>query len=301
MMNLFIRMSEQAWSFACTKCEAKVCEEPYFLPCGELFCGSCLATMSPESDDSTLILCPSCHLGFREKPSVCAPAKEFLLHLQTTGNPDEELLSCSICLDTLWKPSILPCGHWLCFWCAEEIRFSVRGDFQAQCPLCRHLYACKPKFSQLLQNYITEQFPEVKNRAEEVKQKEDIAKQVSSTRKTIDSIVEKSLDYLFLNTYLGNGQDQEAFLWVNLGCDGCGVYPMKGPSIYQCLDCMEVVGFDLCRDCYQHRDKDQGASGRYGQHHDPATHEFVELSVTMLLAHLRRQATAEVPSSDPVD
>ena len=52
-----------------------------------------------------------------------------------------------------------------------------------------------------------------------------------------------------------------------VGCDSCGLYPIKGHR-YKCQDCPDKVGFDLCSKCY---DRGLHITGRFNQQHTPGT------------------------------
>ncbi|PNX91556.1 E3 ubiquitin-protein ligase prt1-like protein [Trifolium pratense] len=43
------------------------------------------------------------------------------------------------------------------------------------------------------------------------------------------------------------------------------MYPIIGDR-YKCVDCKEIIGFDLCGDCYKNRAK---RPGRFNQKHTP--------------------------------
>ncbi len=49
----------------------------------------------------------------------------------------------------------------------------------------------------------------------------------------------------------------------SIACDYCGQYPIVGKR-WQCLECLERVGFDLCSACYE---KQADVIGRFNQHH----------------------------------
>mmetsp|Transcript_28607 Transcript_28607/g.54704 ORF Transcript_28607/g.54704 Transcript_28607/m.54704 type:complete len:424 (-) Transcript_28607:398-1669(-) len=55
-----------------------------------------------------------------------------------------------------------------------------------------------------------------------------------------------------------------------VGCDLCGLYPIRGAR-FQCADCPQEIGFDLCGQCNQDVAA-MGASvrGRFNQLHDPS-------------------------------
>nr|GFA40716.1 E3 ubiquitin-protein ligase PRT1-like isoform X1 [Tanacetum cinerariifolium] len=44
---------------------------------------------------------------------------------------------CAICLDVIYKPIVLVCGHVSCFWCCQH---SMRMRSESRCPLCQHPY-----------------------------------------------------------------------------------------------------------------------------------------------------------------
>ncbi|KAJ0970435.1 hypothetical protein J5N97_023312 [Dioscorea zingiberensis] len=54
---------------------------------------------------------------------------------------------CCICLDLLYKPVVLACGHMSCFWCVHK---AMHGLQASQCPICRNPYYHFPSICQLL-------------------------------------------------------------------------------------------------------------------------------------------------------
>ncbi|PNY03560.1 E3 ubiquitin-protein ligase prt1-like protein [Trifolium pratense] len=61
------------------------------------------------------------------------------------------------------------------------------------------------------------------------------------------------------------GSNPGLLLHRGAGCDFCGMYPIIGDR-YRCVDCKEIIGFDLCGDCYKNRVK---RPGRFNQKHTP--------------------------------
>ncbi|CAI0561047.1 unnamed protein product [Linum tenue] len=45
--------------------------------------------------------------------------------------------NCCICLDLLYKPVVLACGHMACFWC---VHLSMSFRSESHCPICRNSY-----------------------------------------------------------------------------------------------------------------------------------------------------------------
>ncbi|KAI3802091.1 hypothetical protein L1987_30216 [Smallanthus sonchifolius] len=77
------------------------------------------------------------------------------------GNESEsEQLSdhfiCAVCLDLLYKPIVLVCGHVTCFWCCHR-SMDMRG--QSHCPLCRHPYCHFPAICQMLDIFLKKMYP----------------------------------------------------------------------------------------------------------------------------------------------
>ncbi|ESW12588.1 hypothetical protein PHAVU_008G125500 [Phaseolus vulgaris] len=58
-----------------------------------------------------------------------------------------ESFVCCVCLDLLYKPIVLSCGHICCFWCVYNSMNCLR---ESQCPVCRHQYYHFPTVCQLL-------------------------------------------------------------------------------------------------------------------------------------------------------
>lgn len=82
---------------------------------------------------------------------------------------DEEL-KCCVCLDLVYKPVVLGCGHMSCFWCV----FDTMGDVTSSCcPVCRHPFDHFPRICKILHSVILELFPRVYKRRElQVKEEE---------------------------------------------------------------------------------------------------------------------------------
>ena len=55
----------------------------------------------------------------------------------------------------------------------------------------------------------------------------------------------------------------ENYTHFGVGCDGCGVYPIRGAR-WKCLDCPEEIGFDLCGFCHEAAIEDGGGGGGGG-------------------------------------
>ncbi|XP_011015502.1 PREDICTED: E3 ubiquitin-protein ligase PRT1-like [Populus euphratica] len=74
-------------------------------------------------------------------------------HQREEGNDHEEeedflgQFQCPVCLDLLYKPVVLACGHISCFWCVFRC---MNGFRKSHCPICRHPFNHFPRVCQLL-------------------------------------------------------------------------------------------------------------------------------------------------------
>lgn len=77
---------------------------------------------------------------------------------------------CCVCLDLLYKPVVLACGHASCFWC---VRKSMSGHRESHCPLCRHPYHHFPTICQMFHALIIKMYPATyKRRANQILEEE---------------------------------------------------------------------------------------------------------------------------------
>lgn len=67
-----------------------------------------------------------------------------------------ESFICPVCLDLLYKPIALACGHISCFWCVHH---SMDGLQVSHCPLCRHPYNHFPNVCQMLHLILLKMYP----------------------------------------------------------------------------------------------------------------------------------------------
>ena len=68
----------------------------------------------------------------------------------------------------------------------------------------------------------------------------------------------------------------EDHVHFGVGCDGCGVCPIVGER-WQCLECQEKMGFDLCGHCYVHH---QGKKARAHTHRHRQRHTHIDTHTT---------------------
>ncbi|KAJ7961512.1 E3 ubiquitin-protein ligase PRT1 [Quillaja saponaria] len=67
-----------------------------------------------------------------------------------------ESFVCCVCLDLLYKPIVLSCGHISCFWCVHK---SMSGLRESHCPLCRNPYYHFPTVCQMLHFLLLKMYP----------------------------------------------------------------------------------------------------------------------------------------------
>ncbi|KAI7750622.1 hypothetical protein M8C21_014806 [Ambrosia artemisiifolia] len=63
---------------------------------------------------------------------------------------------CAVCLDLLYKPVVLVCGHVTCLWCCYQ---SMDKKGQSHCPLCRYPYRHFPAIFQMLDIFLKKLYP----------------------------------------------------------------------------------------------------------------------------------------------
>ncbi|KAG2716786.1 hypothetical protein I3843_03G145300 [Carya illinoinensis] len=78
----------------------------------------------------------------------------------THDNVDSEKISesflCCVCLELLYKPVVLSCGHISCFWCVHK---SMDTLHESHCPICRHPYNHFPTICQMLHLLLLKEYP----------------------------------------------------------------------------------------------------------------------------------------------
>ncbi|XP_043722501.1 E3 ubiquitin-protein ligase PRT1-like isoform X2 [Telopea speciosissima] len=76
------------------------------------------------------------------------------------GNEDDEEISesfvCCVCLDLLYKPIVLACGHISCFWCVHK---AMDGLGDSHCPICRCPYNYFPSICLMLHYLLLKMYP----------------------------------------------------------------------------------------------------------------------------------------------
>ncbi|MCO5609279.1 hypothetical protein L7F22_063505 [Adiantum nelumboides] len=153
-------------------------------------------------------------------------------------------VSCSVCRDLLYRPVVMNCGEAMCEGCWKgKARRGVtssspqwcgcgggggvhrRGSDVAHVCLALHHFL-ERSFSSLYSQrslHTTTCTPTV---PEEKKEREP--------NDLDDDTIE----------------EDDGFVHVGVGCDGCGMFPIITRNRYHCVECEEQVGYDLCQNCY---------------------------------------------------
>ncbi|XP_056170430.1 E3 ubiquitin-protein ligase PRT1-like [Syzygium oleosum] len=164
---------------------------------------------------------------------------------------------CAECKQLLFHPVALNCGHVYCESCIVN-----PVDEMIKCQVCqsRHPGGLSEVCLEL-DHFLEQQFPE-----EYALRR--LAARPRLTISEIDSPRSRNNrgDKQQKNSSLKN---DAAMIHVGAGCDYCGMHPIIGDR-YQCQDCVEKIGFDLCGDCYNSHCK---LPGRFNQQHRPE-HKF---------------------------
>ncbi|CAN4090915.1 unnamed protein product [Withania somnifera] len=89
--------------------------------------------------------------------------------IQIEETPDE--FQCCVCLELLYKPVVLGCGHIACFWCIFKAMNTWR---ESNCPICRHPYHHFPSVCRLMHSLLVKLYPlATARRAEQVAEEEE--------------------------------------------------------------------------------------------------------------------------------
>ncbi|KAJ3682372.1 hypothetical protein LUZ60_014945 [Juncus effusus] len=202
-------------------------------------------------------------------------AKETATENGFNNNNSREKISindvlCSACNELLYLPSVLNCGHVYC----DSCMLSMAGE-KIICKVCKSPHPGEfPNVCLDLNHFIEENFPKeysLKKQNAIVKKSKCQPGALSSSPEEKSKTEKKKAE---MNSCLN---DQMYSVHIGVGCDFCGLYPIKGKR-YKCVDCTEAVGFDLCEPCYK---TDSKMPGRFNQQHTP-DHKFEQDNSNLL-------------------
>ncbi|KAM0878297.1 hypothetical protein ACQ4PT_034965 [Festuca glaucescens] len=79
---------------------------------------------------------------------------------------EDPRFQCCVCLELLYKPIVIACGHMSCFWCVHQAMHNAR---ESHCAICRQPYNHFPSICPLLHHLVVKLEPvEYKKREKEV-------------------------------------------------------------------------------------------------------------------------------------
>ncbi|KAI3987652.1 hypothetical protein MKX01_027940 [Papaver californicum] len=204
---------------------------------------------------------------------------------------------CITCKQMLFQPVILNCGHAYCESCLE-----VPENEALSCQLCQSQHPNGfPKVCLVLDNFLETEFPqEYVQRREDVQHKpvrsqQGIASSACTTSSKKEVPLSSSSKYSqYVSAWLsGTGPG----VHFGAGCDYCGMCPIVGER-YQCKDCKESIGFDLCGLCYNTGSK---RPGRFNQQHTEG-HSFALIPPSLITVVSEDDfAFSEIPDEAPED
>ncbi|CAO2039713.1 unnamed protein product [Urochloa humidicola] len=192
---------------------------------------------------------------FRNEDSKTGPAQEVSLNGSIVDEHPKKIkledVLCPLCKEMLYQPAVLNCGHVYCISCLPSL-----NEEALKCHVCGSLHPGDfPNVCLDLDHFLEEYFPvEYESRGQKVQSKKGQFNREESSSGT--SSAKGS----------SRAQDDDILdIHVSVGCDSCGVYPIRGER-YKCQDCTELIGFDLCGACYKSSSK---LPGRFNQQHTP--------------------------------
>lgn len=193
----------------------------------------------------------------KEKHSVLIGQKQSCVSREENDLVSVADLLCTACKQLLFCPIVLNCGHVYCQTC-----IAIPPDEMLRCQVCQCLH---PKGSLkvclTLDQFLAANFPkEYALRKDAVQLKQVSSKHEKPTTGSTEAGIQDSS-----TVQLPSGGEPRPYTHMGVGCDACGMSPIIGDR-YQCKDCTEKIGFDLCGDCFKTRLK---LPGRFNQRHTP--------------------------------
>ncbi|KAK4847597.1 hypothetical protein QYF36_003719 [Acer negundo] len=130
-----------------------------------------------------------------------------------------ESFLCCICLDLLYKPIVLSCGHISCFWCVHK---SMSIIYESHCPICRHTYNHFPSICLMLHLLLSKINPIAYKRRE---------KQILEEEKTMGSFSPQFDSHSCQPLLDHMGNSAQSFTIVNESTSEGGIHENNGTTI----------------------------------------------------------------------
>ncbi|KAK7255944.1 hypothetical protein RIF29_29373 [Crotalaria pallida] len=141
-----------------------------------------------------------------------------------------ESFVCCVCLDLLYKPIVLACGHICCFWCVHKSMNCIR---ESQCPICRNQYYHFPTICQMLHFLLLKMYPDAYKRREIQTLEEE--KETGLYSPQFDADTGRS------QAKFGHSGSSSSCSNINLVSNSCNVGLSECVEQLQLSECMEQI------------------------------------------------------------
>lgn len=153
---------------------------------------------------------------------------------------------CVVSQELAYEPCCLSSGSIVSAYCIPKGGFKKDPDRLVACAL----HGQAPKKSPTLEFMIKSKFP-----------KEYNSRAVELAKQGIQSTDEHA-------TGAYTEFDQEDYIYWGIGCDGCGLWPVRGTA-WRDMDLWDKAGFHLCDGCYKFGYHKRTITGRFNQQRMP--------------------------------
>ncbi|KAI5065357.1 hypothetical protein GOP47_0020052 [Adiantum capillus-veneris] len=155
-----------------------------------------------------------------------------------TSKVGVEDVSCSACRNLLYRPVVINCGEALCEGCWKEREAATSNP---SCGGCGGVH--RPvRLCLALHHFLERAFSSLYSQ-----RRLDTTQLLSTTPATPgDHKDERQVN----DVEDGVVEEDDGFVHVGVGCDGCGMFPIISHNRYHCVECGDKVGYDLCEGCY---------------------------------------------------
>ncbi|XP_065020761.1 E3 ubiquitin-protein ligase PRT1-like isoform X1 [Musa acuminata AAA Group] len=138
------------------------------------------------------------------KATGSSPSAAYPMAVDSLDDEVSSPFQCCVCLDILYKPVVLACGHISCFWCVHKAMHGLRAS---HCAICRQPYVHFPSICQLLHFLLLKLEPVAYKRREMEILVEEKAADVYSPQFADQLELEK----LHFDAFKGNGSSSKKF------------------------------------------------------------------------------------------
>lgn len=79
-------------------------------------------------------------------------------HIESGIEEIHDEFQCCVCLELLYKPVVIGCGHIACFWCMHK-GMAMDSKLESACPICRHPNKRFPRICRLMHFLLLKMYP----------------------------------------------------------------------------------------------------------------------------------------------